>query len=441
MACVSIYKSKELTPQPIKMSPLAAALLATSAAALAVAAPNPVPNPAAVVTAGSARFTILSERTVRMEYSMSATPSFDDNATYVILNRNTSVVDFKVTQLNATAVQIATSMLTIVYDGGQQPANESCAVQNGVDQHKGGRSPNYPNGAVVTDVGACCDLCSADLACNAFVFVPQSSAGAINCYLLQTPGETYNATNRQFGTLSGSRGFTPSNLRISASLPDGTSFTWLPGQAQTSNLNGTFQSLDCYSTPDECYTQGWQAMRTGLLARDGWTLLDDTASVRLTPASTSTADVPWWRPPASAYTDWYFFAYGGDFRGALAEYAALAGTIALMPRTAFGVWWSRYFNYSVVTLTDEVLSGYAANAVPLNNVVMDMVSTVYACSPSYRFATVLSLRRSRSQDGAMAHCVCHYALPTVAAMACRTGMRSRRTQLAAAGETGTSTGR
>lgn len=46
---------------------------------------NPVANAKAVVTAGNARFTVLTDRLIRMEYSSSG--SFEDRATVAFLNR------------------------------------------------------------------------------------------------------------------------------------------------------------------------------------------------------------------------------------------------------------------------------------------------------------------------------------------------------------------
>lgn len=53
---------------------------------------NPVADPAAVVTSGNARFTVLTSRMIRIQYSRTAT--FEDRATFAILNRRLPVPDY-----------------------------------------------------------------------------------------------------------------------------------------------------------------------------------------------------------------------------------------------------------------------------------------------------------------------------------------------------------
>ena len=53
---------------------------------------NPVANPQAVVTSGNARFTVLTPQMIRIQYS--ETQSFEDRATFAIINRNLPVPNF-----------------------------------------------------------------------------------------------------------------------------------------------------------------------------------------------------------------------------------------------------------------------------------------------------------------------------------------------------------
>ncbi len=75
---------------------------------------NPKANPEAVVVAGNARFTVLTDRLVRMEWSENA--SFEDNATLAIVNRNLPVPEFTV-RTDGAAVHIKTKSLALRYDG------------------------------------------------------------------------------------------------------------------------------------------------------------------------------------------------------------------------------------------------------------------------------------------------------------------------------------
>ncbi|HRG89260.1 MAG TPA: glycoside hydrolase family 31 protein, partial [Chitinophagales bacterium] len=73
---------------------------------------NPVANPKAVITAGNARFTVLTERLIRMEYSPDST--FTDEATITFVNRNLTVPDFEQKTENGLLV-IKTASLQISY--------------------------------------------------------------------------------------------------------------------------------------------------------------------------------------------------------------------------------------------------------------------------------------------------------------------------------------
>ena len=58
-------------------------------------APSPLANPAAVVTCGGARFTVLTPEMIRIEYSETA--QFEDRATFTIVNRNLDVPSYMTT--------------------------------------------------------------------------------------------------------------------------------------------------------------------------------------------------------------------------------------------------------------------------------------------------------------------------------------------------------
>ena len=82
----------------------------------------------------------------------------------------------------------------------------------------------------------------------------------------------------------------------------------------------------------------------GLLYQDGWSLLDDSASAGYDQATDTVT-------PASdhggkQYQDGYVFGYGNDYRHALQELAVLTGPTKLLPRWAYGVWYSEYYDRS-----------------------------------------------------------------------------------------------
>lgn len=80
---------------------------------------NPHAQPKAVVMHGNARFTVLTDRVIRMEYSESL---FEDRATLAIVNRNLPVPAFTNTT-NAGTLTITTNYLVLTYKWGTGPFN------------------------------------------------------------------------------------------------------------------------------------------------------------------------------------------------------------------------------------------------------------------------------------------------------------------------------
>ncbi|QQD77200.1 carbohydrate-binding protein [Curtobacterium sp. YC1] len=82
----------------------------------------------------------------------------------------------------------------------------------------------------------------------------------------------------------------------------------------------------------------------GLLYQDGWSLLDDSASALYDPATDTVT--PAGDHGGERYQDGYVFGYGSDHRHALQELAVLTGPTKLLPRWAYGVWYSEYYDRS-----------------------------------------------------------------------------------------------
>ena len=94
---------------------IALSLLSVFAASAQTNADDPVADPAAVVTAGSARFTVLTDRLIRMEWAEDGV--FEDRATLGVVNRRLEVPAYKVSR-SGSKLTIKTSSLTLVYKGG-----------------------------------------------------------------------------------------------------------------------------------------------------------------------------------------------------------------------------------------------------------------------------------------------------------------------------------
>ncbi len=134
--------------------------------------------------------------------------------------------------------------------------------------------------------------------------------------------------------------FGPENLSIASAKGLEPAFSWKPGTTQTANLKGTFRTLDGFD--GEMQTQGYVAdskqgekikLEDGLLAKDGWTFINDSKSLLFD------NDPTWeWvkQRPDNGGQDWYFMAYGHDYKAALKDFTLFAGKVPLPPRYAFG---------------------------------------------------------------------------------------------------------
>ncbi len=162
--------------------------------------------------------------------------------------------------------------------------------------------------------------------------------------------------------------FDSSNLFITLKSMPGT--VWHPGLPDTGNLGGTARTLDRVKGSNI-------KLEPGLLSRDGWVLVDDSArplfdSADFSMSAGEESTWPWvLQRPAGDRLDWYFFGYGHDYRKALGDFVRVAGRIPLPPRYAFGNWWSRYWAYSDQEL-NEIVEGYRSRNIPLDVLVIDM---------------------------------------------------------------------
>ena len=154
------------------------------------------------------------------------------------------------------------------------------------------------------------------------------------------------ATDRfHLSYVKGSGKFTDKNLVItSAKGKKNLPFIWKPGIKDNANLKGTYRTLDRYNgdlkdgKPDKK-----MPIEDGLLSRNGWTFIDDSQSYTF-----DNSDWPWVkeRHNVGNTQDWYFLAYGHDYKKALKDYTLFAGKVPMPPRYAFGYWWSRHWSYS-----------------------------------------------------------------------------------------------
>ena len=148
--------------------------------------------------------------------------------------------------------------------------------------------------------------------------------------------------------------------------------------ADTGNLFGTIRTLDgedlpplnCSLVQSELNNQcGWDESdcqcEWGLVSRQGWALVDDSSNWGLD------GSTDWWDSMNTDATDLYFFGHGHDYKAALADYVKIGGSMAMTPRQALGVWFTRWYDYTQEEVEDIVFE-FQSHSLPLDVVVLDM---------------------------------------------------------------------
>ncbi|MEV0405562.1 TIM-barrel domain-containing protein [Actinoallomurus sp. NPDC050550] len=107
----------------------------------------------------------------------------------------------------------------------------------------------------------------------------------------------------------------------------------------------------------------------GLLYRDGWYLLDDTASAIFDTATRTVHARP--GHGGEPYQDGYLFGYGQDYKRGLADLKTLTGPSMLLPRWAYGVWFSEYYDFTAADYQNTILPKFRSEGVPLDVLVTD----------------------------------------------------------------------
>ena len=131
---------------------------------------------------------------------------------------------------------------------------------------------------------------------------------------------------------------------------------WTPGMKNKANLGGPLATLDGIGGP--------VPLPEGLLARDGWHLIDDGGKPILVNGWIASR-------PADRGIDWYLFGYGDDYPAALRSLAVVAGPCPIPRKHVFGSWYCRWKDYTEQDFRDLV-SGYREHDFPLDIMVMDM---------------------------------------------------------------------
>ena len=142
---------------------------------------------------------------------------------------------------------------------------------------------------------------------------------------------------------------------------------WAPGKVNSGNLGGALSTLDFTVRPSD--------LPNGLISRDGWGIVNDSGRALRTDGWI--APRPGGGPPSEDIAqknrdlDWYLFAYGQNYQGALQALATISGPAALPRREVLGSWNSRWAKLSSDDYR-QVVREYEEHDFPLDILVMDM---------------------------------------------------------------------
>ncbi|MHA3700832.1 TIM-barrel domain-containing protein [Jatrophihabitans sp. YIM 134969] len=107
----------------------------------------------------------------------------------------------------------------------------------------------------------------------------------------------------------------------------------------------------------------------GLLYQDGWSLIDDTPSAVLDPSVRKVTPRP--SHGGKPYQDGYVFGYGQQYGAALQDLSTLTGPAKLLPRWAYGTWYSEYYDRTAADYENTILPKFRSEGVPLDVLVTD----------------------------------------------------------------------
>lgn len=133
------------------------------------------------------------------------------------------------------------------------------------------------------------------------------------------------------------------------------------------SLGGTARTLD--------EADGAVPLEDGIIAIAGFSVLDDSKSLIL-------CEDGWVEPRQKGCIDLYFWAYGRDYLGALKDFYHLCGKSPMLPRYAFGNWWSRFYEYSQDSY-QALMERFAEEKLPFSVAVIDMDWHLADIDPKY----------------------------------------------------------
>ena len=175
--------------------------------------------------------------------------------------------------------------------------------------------------------------------------------------------ELLEISTANFHMVYNKKEFTPENLYIDAK----NRYThygarWRYGATQYGNpprhhnLLGTTRTLD--------KIDGEYPLDMGLQDESGRTFFDDSKTLLLT-------DNGWLADRREGNSDVYFLCYQHDYFATIRDFYRLCGAPPMLPRYAYGNWWSRYWKYTEKSYS-ELLEKFKGKGFPFTVAMLDM---------------------------------------------------------------------
>ncbi len=133
------------------------------------------------------------------------------------------------------------------------------------------------------------------------------------------------------------------------------------------NLLGTTRTLD--------KIDGEYPLDRGLQDTSGRSFFDDSNSLLFN-------EDGWLEKRIEGNSDVYFLCYQHDYMGAIRDFYRLTGAPPMMPRYAFGNWWSRYWKYTEESYS-ALLEKFKAHGMPFTVAMLDMDWHITEVDPKY----------------------------------------------------------
>ena len=136
----------------------------------------------------------------------------------------------------------------------------------------------------------------------------------------------------------------------------GVHTVWRYADVPKNNLGGTLNTLDGV----------WRRvdLPDGILSKDGFYVIDDSGKAVISNGRAVSREL-------RHIVDLYLFAYGHDYRAALADFFAVSGKAALPRKYFLGSWYSRWHAFTATEYL-EIVDEFDRHGFPLDVMVIDM---------------------------------------------------------------------